>query len=81
VPGIRRYTREIDGGMAHCESYVIGTLLPRSVPGRAKFVSGRYLDRLEPRDGEWRAWDTRGLSYAGPLQLDSRSLLRDGETR
>ena len=48
---ITNHTCEIDGDTAHCESYVIGALLPRSAPGRAKFVSGRYLDRLERRDG------------------------------
>ena len=51
---ITNHTCEIDGDTAHCESYVIGALLPRSAPGRAKFVSGRYLDRLERRDGQWR---------------------------
>ena len=51
---ITNHTCEIDGDTAHCESYVIGAMLPRSAPGRAKFVSGRYLDRLERRDGEWR---------------------------
>ena len=51
---ITNHTCEIDGDTAHCESYVIGAMLPRSVPGRAKFVSGRYLDRLERRDGQWR---------------------------
>ena len=108
---ITNHTCEIDGDTAHCETYVIGALLPRSAPGRAKFVSGRYLDRLERREGQWRilvrrttievevegdskwpeneisttfpkgAWDTGDLSYARPLQLDSRSLLWDGETR
>jgi hypothetical protein len=51
---ITNHTCEIDGDTAHCETYVIGAMLPRSAPGRAKFVSGRYLDRLERRDGEWR---------------------------
>jgi SnoaL-like domain len=51
---ITNHTCEIDGDTAHCETYVIGALLPRSAPGRATFVSGRYLDRLERRDGEWR---------------------------
>ena len=51
---ITNHTCEIDGDTAHCETYVIGSLLPTSAPGRAKFVSGRYLDKLERRDGEWR---------------------------
>jgi hypothetical protein len=51
---ITNHTCEIDGDTAHCETYVIGAMLPRPKPGRATFVSGRYLDRLERRDGEWR---------------------------
>jgi hypothetical protein len=44
---------EIDGDTAHAESYVLVVLLAtneRSV----QVMSGRYLDRLERRDGEWR---------------------------
>ena len=51
---ITNHTCEIDGDTAHCETYVIGAMLPRPQPGRATFVSGRYVDRLERRDGEWR---------------------------
>jgi ketosteroid isomerase-like protein len=44
---------EIDGDMAHCESYVIVALLDRD--GRqARVLCGRYVDRLERRDGSWR---------------------------
>src|SRR3984957_15043692 len=49
---ITNHPCEIAGGTAHCESYVGGGMLPRSAPGRATSVSGRYLDRLERRDGE-----------------------------
>ena len=51
---ITNHSCEIDGDTAHCETYVLGAMLPRTAPGRAKFTSGRYLDRLEKRDGEWR---------------------------
>lgn len=44
---------EIDGDIAHCESYVLVGLL--NPDGRtAQLMSGRYLDRLERRDGTWR---------------------------
>ena len=44
---------EIEGDVAHAESYVIVVLLGRN--GKtAQFISGRYLDRLERRDGAWR---------------------------
>jgi ketosteroid isomerase-like protein len=43
----------IDGDTAHAESYVIVVLLGTN--GKtAQFISGRYLDRLERRDGRWR---------------------------
>ncbi|MFC5752912.1 nuclear transport factor 2 family protein [Actinomadura rugatobispora] len=44
---------EIDGDVAHCESYSMVVLLGRD--GRtAQVINGRYLDRLERRDGRWR---------------------------
>jgi SnoaL-like domain len=51
---IMNHTCEIDGDTAHCESYVISTMLPKHTPGRAVFTAGRYVDRMEKRDGEWR---------------------------
>lgn len=44
---------EIDGDVAHAESYVIGLFF--NADGKsAQVLAGRYLDRLERRDGEWR---------------------------
>lgn len=44
---------EIDGDTAHAESYVIVALLNND--GKtARLISGRYIDRLEKRDGAWR---------------------------
>jgi hypothetical protein len=50
---ITTHTCEIDGDVAHAESYVIGTILN---PDRitARILCGRYIDRLERRDGVWR---------------------------
>ncbi|MEZ5743712.1 MAG: nuclear transport factor 2 family protein [Sphingomonadaceae bacterium] len=43
---------EIDGDTAHCESYVIGLFLdPDTKKGR--ILAGRYIDRLEKREGRW----------------------------
>jgi hypothetical protein len=44
---------EIDGNTAHCESYVLVCLLNHDGV-TARVISGRYLDRLERRDGAWR---------------------------
>lgn len=44
---------DIDGDVAHAESYVIGLFLD---PGgqTSRMLSGRYIDRLERRNGEWK---------------------------
>jgi hypothetical protein len=50
---ITTHTADIEGDVAHCESYVIGALRGRD--GRSiTLIGGRYVDRLERRDGEWR---------------------------
>ncbi|MDV7240999.1 MULTISPECIES: nuclear transport factor 2 family protein [Rhodococcus] len=50
---ITTHTCEIDGDTAHCESYVlVGLLLNDGVT--VQLLNGRYLDRLERRDGRWR---------------------------
>jgi hypothetical protein len=50
---ITTHTCEIEGDTAHAESYAIVVLL--SLDGRtAQFISGRYIDRLERREGQWR---------------------------
>lgn len=50
---ITTHTCEIDGDEAHCESYVIVCLLNHDGV-TARLISGRYIDRLERRDGLWR---------------------------
>jgi hypothetical protein len=44
---------EIDGEVAHAESYVLVTLLNHDGV-TARFINGRYIDRLEKRQGTWR---------------------------
>ncbi len=44
---------EIDGDVAHCESYVIVGLLNKDGKS-SRLISGRYIDRMERRDGQWR---------------------------
>lgn len=50
---VTTHTCEIDGDTAHAESYVIVVLLSPDEKF-AQFISGRYVDRLERRDGSWR---------------------------
>ena len=50
---ITTHSCDIQGDTAHAESYVLVVLL--GLDGKtAQFISGRYLDRLERRNGEWR---------------------------
>ncbi|HVW17589.1 MAG TPA: nuclear transport factor 2 family protein [Solirubrobacteraceae bacterium] len=46
-------TIEVDGDVAHAETYCIGTFRRRDEPV-VDIAGGRYVDRLERRDGEWR---------------------------
>jgi hypothetical protein len=44
---------EIDGDTAHCESYVMVALLNNDGI-TARLINGRYVDRMERRDGAWK---------------------------
>ncbi|MHB1138205.1 MAG: nuclear transport factor 2 family protein [Microthrixaceae bacterium] len=46
-------TIELDGDVAHVESYYL-CVLRRDETGRLLANGGRYVDRFERRDGEWR---------------------------
>jgi 3-phenylpropionate/cinnamic acid dioxygenase small subunit len=58
---------EIDGDIAHAECYVL-FVLRRKDPALVDLGGGRYIDRLERRNGEWRIaarqhvveWRTQG---------------------
>jgi hypothetical protein len=50
---ITTHTVEIDGDIAHAESYVLVTLLNHDRV-TARFINGRHIDRLEKRGGAWR---------------------------
>ncbi len=50
---ITNHLCEIIGDTAHCESYTIGGLFWLE-GDKTTIAFGRYLDRLEKRDGEWR---------------------------
>jgi hypothetical protein len=50
---ITNHTAEIEGDVAHAESYVIGALR-RKGEMTVDLAGGRYVDRFERRQGEWR---------------------------
>src|SRR5262249_13770337 len=85
---ITNITITIDGDAASCESYYSGFMLECHDDGehRTMQMLGRYLDRLERRDGEWKISDRRVVTemyrYLPPdgdvaaphLHLDTREV-------
>src|SRR3546814_6144188 len=50
---ITNHSCELDGNIAHAETYWLFAALDRN--GRNLTIGGgRYVDRMEKRDGEWR---------------------------
>jgi hypothetical protein len=45
---------EIENAMAHVETYVTTLSVPRDRRDDALFLAGRYVDRVDRRDAEWR---------------------------
>ncbi len=43
----------IDGDVAHAESYVVGLFADKGAE-KSRMLAGRYIDRLERREGQWR---------------------------
>jgi len=50
---VTTHTCDVDGDTAHAESYVMVVLLAPDEKS-VQVMTGRYLDRLERRDGVWR---------------------------
>ena len=56
-------TIRIDGDTAGAETYSIGVHSPLAGgEARRMLSSGRYIDRLERRDGEWRIIHRRAIT-------------------
>ena len=54
---ITTQTIRIHGDMAGCESYYTGIHTPKGPDRRLLLTCGRYVDRFERRDGDWRIID------------------------
>ena len=67
---------EIDGDVAHTESYVIGLFLDMSGL-TSRMLAGRYIDRLERRDGEWKIALRRATVE---VALEGSAILSYGQT-
>lgn len=69
---ITTHTCEIDGDTAHAESYAIVVLIGPDTKS-AQFITGRYVDRLERRQGQWRIV-VRRSTVEGMFLADARVL-------
>jgi hypothetical protein len=52
---ITNQTIDLDGDCAHCESYFLAVL--KRPDATCDMAGGRYLDRMEKRDGKWAVAD------------------------
>ena len=52
VHAIHTHSCEIDGDVAHCETYWTFTAVNQDAPHQTR-ATGRYLDRMERRAGRW----------------------------
>jgi hypothetical protein len=50
---LTNHTCDIEGDVAHCETYVMGGLLSLDQKS-CKIALGRYIDQLQRRNGEWK---------------------------
>ena len=57
---ITNHSCEIDGDTAYCETYVVGFLLSKNQQN-CKIAPGRYIDKMERRNGEWRIKNRRTI--------------------
>ena len=64
---ITTQTIEVAGDTAHAESYFIAIL--RDEFGSVRLASGRYIDRLERKDGDWRI-SVRVVTVESALNVD-----------
>jgi hypothetical protein len=69
---ITTHTCEIDGDTAHAESYAIVVLVSPDATN-AQLITGRYIDRLERQDGQWRI-AVRRSTVEGMFLADARVL-------
>jgi hypothetical protein len=73
---VAMHSCEIDGDVAHAESYVIGLFAD---PGgeMSRMLGGRYIDRLEKRDGEWRIVVRRATVE---VAMEGKAVLPNGKS-
>lgn len=73
---VTMHSCEIDGDVAHAESYSLGVFLDKGAE-TGRMLAGRYLDRLEKRDGAWRIVLRRATVE---VAIEGRATLPTGST-
>jgi hypothetical protein len=73
---ITTHNCEIEGDVAHCDSYVIVVLLNHDGV-TTRLISGRYVDRLERRNGLWKLV-VRKSTVEAMLTADASMLQSEG---
>ena len=72
---------DVNGDCAHAESYYL-CVLRRDDKGRLLANGGRYVDRLERRDGEWRiARRVVVMEWEGTMEGGAPRFALNGEPR
>ncbi len=72
---VTMHTCEIDGDVAHAESYSIGLFVDKGGQ-TSRVLAGRYIDRLEKRNGEWRIALRRATVE---VALEGKAVLPNGK--
>lgn len=73
---VTMHSCEIHGDVAHAESYVIGLFADKGGE-TSRMLAGRYIDRLEKRDGEWRIALRRATVE---VAMEGKAVLPNGKT-
>jgi hypothetical protein len=68
---------EIDGNTAHCETYYTFTCVNKRKPVHTR-TTGRYIDRLEKRDGKWGIAARICVRHGRNNDTDPEGLAGDG---
>jgi hypothetical protein len=71
---VTMHSCEIQGDVAHAESYSVGIFLDKGCE-TGRILAGRYIDRLEKRNGEWRIVLRRATVE---IALEGRARLPNG---
>lgn len=73
---VANHTCELDGDTAHCETYYMFAGMTKE-ENQLAMSGGRYIDRMEKRDGEWKIaarkcvveWGSENMTVPGMAEI------------